>query len=224
MRHMGHDQDPPWDPPPPPREDPQPPDPPAPPRSERPEIEEDDRDEWGRARRRRHHRDRKERVLHTRISEQLSEDIRRVADDLRVPVSNVVRNVLEEAFGAVERVSEEVGELLDEVLGGAEEASEDLRDAYRRYERRRGRRRERERGRSEPRPKPVEETSEQAPSTDRFSGILGWQALRVNQGSACAGCGSELGPGQEAFLGVTKQGLGDTWLCPDCMHSHGRCD
>jgi hypothetical protein len=50
-------------------------------------------------------RERKERVLHTRISEQLAEDIRAIADDLRVPVSNLVRNVLEEAFDAVERVS-----------------------------------------------------------------------------------------------------------------------
>ncbi len=49
--------------------------------------------------RRRHgHRARKERVLHTRISEQLSEDIRNFAADLRVPASNLVRNVLEEVF------------------------------------------------------------------------------------------------------------------------------
>ena len=53
-------------------------------------------------------RERKERVLHTRISEQLAEDIRAIADDLRVPVSNLVRNVLEEAFDAVERVSGDV--------------------------------------------------------------------------------------------------------------------
>ncbi len=69
-------------------------------------------------------RDRKERILHTRISEQLAEDIRAIADDLRVPVSNLVRNVLEEAFSAAERVTDDVGDLLDEVLGEAERASE----------------------------------------------------------------------------------------------------
>jgi len=78
------------------------------------------------------HRRRKERVLHTRISEQLSEDIRRAAEDLRVPVSNLVRNVLEEAFGAVERVSDEVGEFLEDVLGDAEGARQDIRRLRRR--------------------------------------------------------------------------------------------
>jgi hypothetical protein len=78
------------------------------------------------------HRRRKERVLHTRISEQLSEDIRSAAEDLRVPVSNLVRNVLEEAFGAVERVSDEVGEFLEDVLGDAEGARRDIRRLRRR--------------------------------------------------------------------------------------------
>ena len=58
---------------------------------------------------------RHERVLHTRISQELAGELRRAADDLRVPVSNLVRNVLEEAFGAVERVSDEVGGFLEEV-------------------------------------------------------------------------------------------------------------
>ena len=53
---------------------------------------------------------RKERVLHTRISEDLAEDLRKIAEDLRVPVSNVVRNVLEEAFSMVETVTENVGD------------------------------------------------------------------------------------------------------------------
>jgi hypothetical protein len=45
-------------------------------------------------------RERKERVLHTRISQQLAEDIGRMAEDLRVPVSNLVRNVLEATTSA----------------------------------------------------------------------------------------------------------------------------
>jgi hypothetical protein len=98
------------------------------------------------------HRRRKERVLHTRISEQLSEDIRSAAEDLRVPVSNLVRNVLEEAFGAVERVSDEVGEFLEDVLGDAEGARRDIRRLRRRVRHlaRRQRRRFRRGGRYAP--------------------------------------------------------------------------
>jgi len=64
-------------------------------------------------------RERKERVLHTRISRQLAEDIGRMAEDLRVPVSNLVRNVLEEVFTVVETVTDNVGELIEDVMDEA---------------------------------------------------------------------------------------------------------
>jgi hypothetical protein len=64
-------------------------------------------------------RERKQRVLHTRISQQLAEDIGRMAEDLRVPVSNLVRNVLEEVFSVVERVTDNVGELIEDVMDEA---------------------------------------------------------------------------------------------------------
>jgi hypothetical protein len=65
-------------------------------------------------------RERKERVLHTRISQQLAEDIGRMAEDLRVPVSNLVRNVLEEVFSVVETVTDNVGELIEGVMDDVE--------------------------------------------------------------------------------------------------------
>ena len=68
---------------------------------------------------------REQRVLHTRISERLSDDIRRLAEDLRVPTSNLVRNVLEEVFSVVESVSDDVSDLVDDVL---EEAPRRMRE------------------------------------------------------------------------------------------------
>ena len=53
--------------------------------------------------RERHSERRKARVLHTRVSEDLDEAIRDAADELRVPVSNLVRNVLEDIFEVVEK-------------------------------------------------------------------------------------------------------------------------
>jgi hypothetical protein len=90
--------------------------------------------------RRARRRARKERVLHTRISDSLAEDIRRIAEDLRVPASNLVRNVLEEAFDVVESVSGDVGDLFEEVLDEAEAARERIASARSRSHRRRGRR------------------------------------------------------------------------------------
>lgn len=65
-------------------------------------------------------------MLHTRVSENLAADIRRIADDLRVPASNLVRNVLEEVFDVVESVSDDVGQLFDEVVVEADAARERL--------------------------------------------------------------------------------------------------
>ncbi|MCH7707382.1 MAG: DUF4339 domain-containing protein [Myxococcales bacterium] len=83
---------------------------------------------------------RKERVLHTRVSENLVEDIRRIAEDLRVPASNLVRNVLEEVFDVVESVSDDVGDLFEELLDEAEGARERIVRA-RSHSRRRAKRR-----------------------------------------------------------------------------------
>lgn len=100
-------------------------------------------------RHRHRHRARKERVLHTRVSDALADDIRRIAEDLRVPASNLVRNVLEEVFDVVESMSDDVGHLVEDVLDEADDVRESLREARRRARRRhRGWRSRRRRTRS----------------------------------------------------------------------------
>ena len=98
---------------------------------------------FGQRRHRSRHGERKERVLHTRVSEQLSEDIRRFAEDLRIPVSNLVRNVLEEVFTVVDGVTSDVGVLFDDLLEEAEGVRDRVRHQTRpwRGTRRRSRRR-----------------------------------------------------------------------------------
>lgn len=94
---------------------------------------------------------RKERVLHTRVSEKLSDDIRRFAEDLRVPASNLVRNVLEEVFTIVDDVSGDVGDLFEDLLDEAEGVRDRVRGQSESRKSRsgdEGRRRGRRRGRS----------------------------------------------------------------------------
>lgn len=154
----------------------------------------------------RDNRERKERVLHTRISEQLAEDIRAIADDLRVPVSNLVRNVLEEAFDAVERVSGDVTNLVEDAIEEVELASQ----RYRRY---RDRVRERARARAEQAaaapPAAPEAPAPAAPpaaaSADAFARVVAWQPVVLAASRRCARTGRELRPGERAYLG-----LGDT--------------
>lgn len=197
---------------------------------------EDPYEAWRRMRGHRH-RARKERVLHTRVSEQLSEDIRRVAEDLRVPVSNLVRNVLEEAFGAVENLTDEFGDLLDDVFDDAELARDEFRRGRERYRGRRRRRRHR-RAREEAQEEvEVEGQAEQAaasessaeheagdagetdaaPRATEFADVLGWQSMLLNQAQLCAGCERDLSAGDKGYVAMTEQGLSRRFLCRDCM-------
>ena len=191
-----------------------------------------------RRRHRRHHHGRKERVLHTRISDQLADDIRRLADDLRVPTSNLVRNVLEEVFTMVESVSEDVGELFDDVLDEAESARERVRrraDRSRRRARAEGEGASRrshfdsaveeelrrdeaaEAGRTDAGPPAAEEAPEvEHRPRKTFPDVLGWQPLVLNHARECASCGVDLPRGTHAYLGLGGQGMTDTTLCRAC--------
>jgi hypothetical protein len=170
-----------------------------------------------------HHGRRKERVLHTRVSEQLSQDIRRLADDLRLPVSNLVRNVLEEVFAVVENVSDDVGDFFEDVVeeaGGIRErirkqqeaACESSREA------RKQQRRARRAGskdydavdRSGQPPPP--EASSAAPQDD----VLGWQPIVLNQSLQCGRCKRALGAGDNAIIGISATGARRQVVCPGC--------
>ncbi|HXK23909.1 MAG TPA: hypothetical protein VMS55_14650 [Myxococcota bacterium] len=146
-------------------------------------------------------RRRKERILHTRISEDLADDLRRVAEDLRVPVSNLVRNVLEEAFSVVESVTGNVGELIEEVMDEAEAVRARLRGR----QRRRSRRMEAE-----------ESPREAEAPPPRDDEVIGWQPLVLARPQRCARCGILMGRGDSAYASVTPKGVGASWRCEDC--------
>jgi hypothetical protein len=202
------------------------------------------REEHKESRRRRRHAAPKEKVLHTRISDQLSDDIRSVAEELRVPVSNLVRNVLEEAFSVVETVSENVGDLVEDILEDAESAQH----RFRRYQRRLRRdewtpqrddaHREDdlddldEDPADEPydsvstAPEPAAEAAAAQPETEPgsepersrppFAEVLGWQPLVLNRDVECADCGRRVERGRRAFMGLVEGGVSSTFLCRRC--------
>jgi hypothetical protein len=166
---------------------------------------------------------RKERVLHTRISDRLAGDIRMVADELRVPVSNLVRNVLEDVFSVVEVVTDNVGDLVEEVVDEADRVAERLarrtrstvRDA-REFDD--GRRRD-----ETARDPELEADGPEAgappparPDLPEFPDVLGWQPLVLNATQTCACCGRGLARGDRAFLGLGSSGPGTKFLCRFC--------
>jgi hypothetical protein len=68
--------------------------------------------------------ERNSRVLHTRIPESLEDVIKSRARRLRIPVSNLVRNVLEQTFRLVEDVVDDGLQIADTARRGAERVRE----------------------------------------------------------------------------------------------------
>lgn len=50
----------------------------------------------------------KERVIHTRVPAVLEEELKRFAENLRVPVSNLIRTILEDAIAVADRAGDQV--------------------------------------------------------------------------------------------------------------------
>jgi hypothetical protein len=135
-----------------------------------------------------------------------------------------VRNVLEEAFSAVERVTGDVGDLLDDVLEEAEFASE----RYRRY---RDRVRERARARAQQRAAAgsVDETEEpperEAPpppvSEDPLARVVAWQPVVLAAPRRCARTGRELHPGERAYLGIGDAGPLGVYIAEGALDAPG---
>jgi len=167
------------------------------------------------SRRSRHRGHRKERVLHTRVSEPLAEDIRRMAEDLRVPVSNLVRNVLEEAFSVVEAVTDNVGDLIEDVADEAERARGRIRSRRRALRHRRHGRHDHHERRARGPDREYAERAEREP----FPDVVGWQPLILNQPRSCADCEEPIERSERGFAGMTTAGLSEIYLCSDCMEA-----
>ncbi len=125
---------------------------------------------------------RKEKVLHTRVPAVLEEELKKLANSLRVPVSNVVRTILQDAV-----------ETVDVVQGYAED---ELRDVADRLNARRKRKRDGSEATAESAPPP-------APVAP-LAGIIGYQPLLLAREERCSLCGRELPAGKQAYLGVRE--------------------
>ncbi|MCC6525556.1 MAG: hypothetical protein IT373_23095 [Polyangiaceae bacterium] len=164
--------------------------------------------------------ERKERVIHTRVPAVLERELKRLAQSLRVPVSNVVRTILEDAVNAVDAVGRHAeGELrtvadrlhksrlglIARATGSVPEgATEDdaAGDATAAAPVETGV------GAATP-PPPA------APGTDD-DGIVGFQPLLLARAGRCTRCGCELAAGTEAFLGMRDTPGPRVVLGPEC--------
>ena len=123
-------------------------------------------------------RARKERVLHTRVPELLADELKRAAEAMRVPVSNLVRSALEDAVDALSAVNRRTEEELHHLASRLPGSSNAGADPHR---------------------SPAPEASTPAPP---LAGIIGFQPMILAQDASCALCGRSLRAGEDAFLGI----------------------
>jgi len=77
---------------------------------------------------------RKERVLHTRVPPVLERELKRLAESARMPVSNLVRSILEEALEVAERASGRVEEQLKHAAERVSKEREAIRERVRKMD------------------------------------------------------------------------------------------
>jgi hypothetical protein len=119
-------------------------------------------------------------VLHTRVPAVLEQELKRLATSLRVPVSNVVRTILEDAVDAIDSVGERAEDELREVAAKVRERRDRLRRPL------------------------VADADPDAESQAPLAGVVGFQPLLIAREEFCSLCGRRIAAGARAYLAVRE--------------------
>ena len=137
---------------------------------------------------------RKERVLHTRVPAILEQELKRLAGSLRVPVSNVVRTILEDAVDTLDTV----GRAAEGELRGVADRLAQRRDALLKPNvapKKTTRAAERDVEEA------VDEDGEPEPP---LAGVVGYQPMLLARPEVCSLCGRDMAAGEQAYLGMRE--------------------
>jgi hypothetical protein len=185
---------------------------------EHPRAERDDGNEveTGRAK--------KERVLHTRVPAVLEQELKRLAGALKVPVSNLVRAILEDAIDAVDAVGRKAEGELHGIAEHLARRRDSLRTAALRAATTGARKAAREGPDAEYETAPEKGRSEAAAAAprcpdepgDALDGVIGFESLVLATDATCTVCGVELMRGSRAARGVREEPGPRVLLGPRC--------
>jgi hypothetical protein len=140
--------------------------------------------------------ERKERVIHARVPESLDHEIRRRAGGLGLSVSNLVRNVLQNAFGLVEDIVADSAEIARSARGGGDGGQESQ----------------------------VSTAGKKLGFLDVRPRVLGWQTARLAVNAVCEGCNEILPRGAEAAIGIVTAGATPPFRCLACAGAPRRAE
>lgn len=189
--------------------------------------------------------ERKDRLIQTRVDEDLEQTLKREAARQRLTVSHLIRNTLEDAFNLVHHVTSDVGQL---VTGSVELAAAVGRESKRLAAIVRGRgepgaasgseaSEPATRGASgidtaESRPSPARSaqattaspatsdanaSAPATPSEDDLGHVYGWNRVIAHRSAECARCRASIAQSDEALVGLSDDPTKPrAWLCQSC--------
>ena len=120
--------------------------------------------------------EKKERVIHTRVPAVLEQELKRLAQNIRVPVSNLVRTILEDAVAVADRAGRGFEEELQRAAGKVSAQREAIL-------------------------RKRDEVVAKA-TGGALGGVVGFQAMVLAADTVCAVCDAPLHAGDDAHLGV----------------------
>jgi hypothetical protein len=139
---------------------------------------------------------RKDRLIQTRVPEDLESTLKEEAARRRLSVSHLIRSVLEDTFHLVDGVVSD----LDRVVTDSVDLARNVRrNAQRLAAPRQGE-------------KPV-----QAGGDDDLDDIYGWNEIVLQRVATCFRCGNELLRGERVFAGMSDQPRHRALLCRNCI-------
>lgn len=143
----------------------------------------------------------KEKVLHTRVPESLDAQIKALADALRVPVSSLVRNILEDSVAVIDSAKE--------LRRGWNEFQSMIAESFRTPQS--------QHASAASAPAAAATPVPLASATLLFPEVIGWQPLTLNISTACARCANALEPGDASHLGVRDVPGSRVLICDACL-------
>ena len=144
---------------------------------------------------------RKDRVIQTRVPKDLESTLKEAAEQKRMTVSHLIRNVLEDTFNLVDGIVADSSALVEHVTRDARRLAASARgDA-------------------------TSPTSRDAPHSSRellLNSVDAWQDVIVNKPGQCVECDKALVRGERAFRGLISLPTSVTessavWVCADCI-------
>ena len=145
--------------------------------------------------------ERKDRVIQTRVPKDLESTLKEAAEQKRMTVSQLIRNVLEDTFNLVDGIVADSSALVEHVTRDARRLAATAR------------------GESSGKPlTPVKQGGTLA--GELLDSVDAWQDVIVNKPGQCIECGKGLARGERAFRGLTSVAeIPAVWLCNDCINT-----